>query len=65
MTIRVARAKQYNSSWKYILMIDGNPICVTKGRERMNTIMQYLSGADIKIKDGKIKRELDRFRGNI
>lgn len=62
MKVRVVRVKQYNSTYKHILMVNDEPICVTESANRASDLIAYLGGADVKVSDGKIRRELDKAR---
>lgn len=64
MDIRIERVKQYNSTYKHILMIDGVPVCITQSGKRMSECIQYLNGYNADINDGKIKKILDQYRLN-
>lgn len=62
MEIKVVKVKQYNSTYKHILMVDGVPICVTEGEKRASECIQYLNGYSADINDGKIRKVLDKYR---
>lgn len=62
MDIKVEKVKQYNSTNKNILMVDGTPICIVAGNNKTSECIQYLSGYSADINDGKIKRILDKYR---
>lgn len=62
MEIRVVKVKQYNSTYKHILMIDGVPVCITQSEKRISECIQYLNGYNSDINDGKIKKILDSYR---
>lgn len=62
MDIKVLKVKQYNSTYKYILMIEGRPVCITQGEKRVSECIQYLNGYNADINDGKIKKILDKYR---
>lgn len=62
MDIKVIKVKQYNSTYKNILMVDGIPICIVAGDKKTSECIQYLSGYNIDINDGKIKKILDKYR---
>lgn len=64
MQITTKRIKQYNSTTKTVVMVDGEPICIVSGCGRtVSNIMAYLNGYDVLIADGKIKKMLDKIRG--
>lgn len=61
MDVKVAKVKQYNSTYKHIVMIDGVPVCITRSGKKANECIQYLNGCNVDINDGKIKRVLDEY----
>ncbi len=62
MKINVVKVKQYNSTYKHIVMIDGVPVCITEGGKRTSECIQYLNRYNADISDGKIKKILDKYR---
>lgn len=62
MDIKVVKVKQYNSTYKRILMVDGLPVCITASEKRASECIQYLSGYNADINDGTIKKILDKYR---
>ena len=62
MKITWEKVKQYNSTKKFVVMVDGFPICIVKGEKKLSDIVVYLQGYDAEIKDGKIKKILDKIR---
>lgn len=62
MDIRLLKVKQYNSTYKRILMIDDNPVCIVASDKRASECIQYLNGYNADINDGKIKKILDKYR---
>ena len=62
MDIQTYRIKQYNSTYKTVVTVDGKPICIVDGCGRtVSNIMSYLNGYDVPINDGKIKKILDKI----
>ena len=59
MKIETYKVKQYNSTYKHILMIDGKPILITQSANRLSQCIAYLSDKRVEIKDGTIKKILD------
>ena len=59
MKIETFKVKQYNSTYKHILMVDGKPILITKSLNRLSKCVSYLSDKRIEIKDGTVKKILD------
>lgn len=62
MKIEIIKVKQYNSTYKHIVMVDRTPVCITKGGKRASECIQYLNGYGIDINDGKIRKVLDKYR---
>ena len=62
MEITQIKVKQYNSTYKIIVLVDGTPICITKSGKRASDIVSYLRGYDVEINDGKIKKQLDKIK---
>lgn len=62
MNITQTRVKQYNSTYKTVISVDGVPICITRSNKRASDIMSYLSGYEVEINDGKLKKQLDKLR---
>lgn len=62
MKITQTRVKQYNSTYKTVVTVDGIPVCITRSNKRASDIISYLSGYDVEINDGKLKKQLDKIR---
>lgn len=62
MNIITKKLKQYNGTFKHLLIIDGNPLLITDSQQRMSECIQYVNGYDACINDGKIKRILNKYR---
>lgn len=62
MKIEIARVKQYNSTYKHIVMVDGVPVCITESGKRASECIQYLNGYNADINDGKIRKILDKYQ---
>lgn len=62
MVITQTRVKQYNSTYKTVISIDGIPICITRSAKRAGQIASYLEGYDVEINDGALKKQLDKYR---
>lgn len=62
MNITQTRVKQYNSTYKTVISVDGIPVCITRSNKRASDIMSYLSGYEVEISDGKLKKNLDKIR---
>ena len=60
MKITVERIKQYNSTTKRVIFVDGKPICIVRGPKRESSIISYLSGYNTLISDLSVKRKLDK-----
>ena len=65
MNITTCRIKQYNSTFKTIISVDGKPICIVAGAGKtLSNIIAYLNGYDVDIADGKIKKVLDNYKAD-
>lgn len=63
MNITTHRIKQYNSTYKTVVCVDGEPICIVAGvGKTLSNVIAYLNGYDADIADGKIKKALDMCR---
>lgn len=62
MKITQTRVKQYNSTYKTVVSVDGAPVCITRSNKRASDIVSYLSGYEVEINDGKLKKQLDKIR---
>lgn len=62
---RVIKVKQYNSTYKYIVLHNSAPVCITQSHKRASTIVAYLQGHEVTIGDRKIKKKLDQIRKEI
>ena len=63
MQVTTKRVKQYNSTTKTVVMVNGEPICIVQGcGKTVSNITAFLEGYDVEIKDGKIKKILERER---
>lgn len=62
MDIKVTKVKQYNATYKHIVMIDGDPVCITDSGARASECIQYVNGYDADISDGAVKKALDKYR---
>ena len=65
MNINAYRVKQYNSTTKTVITVDGVPVCIVSGKGiTASNIMAYLQGCDVDIKDGAVKKVLDKVKEN-
>lgn len=62
MTITQTRVKQYNSTYKTVISVDGVPVAMTKADKRASDIVAYLNGYDVELNDGAIRKILDQYR---
>lgn len=60
--LNTARVKQYNSTYKTVISVDGIPVCITRSNKRASDIVSYLSGYEAEINDGKLKKQLDKIK---
>ena len=63
MQISVVKVKEYNSTNKHILMVDGVPVCIVRGNKSLNDCISYLMNGEPNLKDGRIQKILDRMKG--
>lgn len=65
MNINAYRVKQYNSTTKTVITVDGVPVCIVAGKGiTASNVMAYLQGCDVEIKDGAVKKVLDKVKEN-
>ena len=63
MNINAYRVKQYNSTTKTVITVDGVPVCIVAGKGiTASNVMAYLQGCDVEIKDGAVKKVLDKVK---
>lgn len=62
MKISTARVKQYNATYKHILIVDGVPVCMARSRHTLNDCIGYLMNGTPLLSDGKIMKILDKVR---
>lgn len=62
MNISTVKVKEYNSTKKHILIVDGNPICIVRGNKSLNDCISYLMNGEPSLKDGRIQKLLDRVK---
>lgn len=63
MNVQTYRVKQYNSTYKTVVTVDGVPICILDGSGRTAQVIAYLYGNDdAEINDMAVKRKLDECR---
>lgn len=62
MEIKTKRLKQYNSTFKYLLLVNNEPICLFKSQNQITEALQYLYGCPAKISDGTIRKLLDKVK---
>ena len=58
----LSRVKTYNSTYISIITYNGKPIAASKSNKYASEMLSYLNGYDTTITDGKVKRELDKYR---
>ena len=63
MKIATVKIKQYSSTFKYVVLVDGIPVCIARGIKSCNDCISYLMNGEPKLKDGKIMKILDKVRG--
>lgn len=62
---RIIKVKQYNSTYKYIVLHNSAPVCITQSHKRASMIIAYLQGYEVPIGDRKIKKKLEQIRKEI
>jgi hypothetical protein len=61
--ISAYRVKQYNSTTKTVITVDGVPVCIVAGKGiTASNVIAYLQGCDVEIKDGAVKKVLDKVK---
>lgn len=61
MNITTKRVKQYNSTTKTVIMVNGDPVCIVQGcGKTVSNIIAYLNGYDMPISDNAVKKALDK-----
>lgn len=59
MKIETYKVKQYNSTYKHLLVVNGKPVLITQSANKLSQCITYLSDKSVEIKDGKIRKILD------
>ena len=62
MNISTVKIKEYNSTKKHVLMVEGIPVCIVKGNKSVNDCISYLMNGEPQLKDGKIMKLLYKLR---
>lgn len=62
MEVKTKNLKQYNSTYKYLLLVDNEPICLFKSQNQIAEALKYLYGCPAKISDGTIRKLLDKVK---
>ena len=65
MDIKTYRVKSYNSKKTTVVCVDGIPVVAVRGKKELSKVISYLSGYDIDISEGSVKRELDKCLGKV
>ena len=60
--ISVVKAKQYSSTYKHILMINGVPAVIVRGNQSLSDCISYFMNGEPELKDGKIMKILDNIK---
>lgn len=60
--VSTIKIKEYNSSWKHIICVDGKPICIVRGNKTLSKCISYLLNGEPVLNDGKIMKILDKVR---
>lgn len=62
MNITTVKVKEYSSSYKYILIVHGNPVCIVRSNKTLNACISYLMNGEPELKDGRIMKLLDKVK---
>lgn len=62
MDISVVKVKQYNSTYKHVLVVNGTPVCITRSGFTLTDCVNYLINGTPVLNDGKIMKILDKVR---
>lgn len=62
MIISTLKIKEYNSTPKHVIIVNGTPICIVRGNNSLRDCISYLTNGEPKLKDGKIMKMLDKAR---
>ena len=63
MNISTVKVKEYNSTYKHILMVDGIPVCIVRGTKNLTDCINYLMNGEPSLKDGKVMKLLEKVKG--
>ena len=58
--INYIKLPQYCSKPKFILFVNNNAICIVRGKKSLQDIIRYCCNEDVKLKDGRIKKLIDK-----
>lgn len=58
---RVVKSKLFNSTNKYVIVIDNEIVCLTSSIKRAHKILAYAQGFEVELSDGKIKSKIDKI----
>ena len=62
MRISTTKVKQYGSTHKHVLMVEGKPVCIVRGSKSLNDCISYLMSGMPTLKDGRIMKLLDKVK---
>lgn len=62
MDISVVKVKQYNSTYKHVLVVNGTPVCMARSPFTLADCVNYLTNGTPVLSDGKIMKILDKVR---
>ena len=65
MKLTVHRVKQYNSTFKHVVSLNGQPLCIAKSGRRDSDIIAYLQGYNVVINDGKMLKQLNKIKSKM
>lgn len=65
-SIKISKVKQYNSTYKYVITVNGFPVCITESANRAGECVSFLFGNETAlVSDGKLRKILTKYRKEI
>ena len=61
MDIKIFKVKQFSSTYKKVIVVDNIPVAISRGNETASEIIAYIQGYSSELKDGKLRRDIDKF----
>lgn len=60
MQIKLYSVRHFFSKSRKVICVNGIPIAICRGKRTAMDIVAYLEGYQVDIKDGKLKKDLDK-----